>query len=226
MQENIQDKTLQRQAKPKQNRWKRIVPLICIILLIILILPPIIISIPAVQTFTVGQISNRLSKQLKTEISIKSVNISLINRVRLNGIYVEDINKDTLLYVAHLDANIGNLPLNGKPLTLSKIKLTDGIFRLKSDSTGTNITNIIKNLKNPEIDKEEKKDTVANQMRINVKALELKNFRYTMYLNDAPAEDEQPDGIIYKNMSVSNINLDADRIAIKNDSLTFRVSDF
>jgi hypothetical protein len=86
MQENRTDETLQRQAKPKQNRWKRIISRLCIILLIILILPPIVISIPAVQTFTVEQISNRLSKQLNAEISIKSVNIRFINRVRLNGI--------------------------------------------------------------------------------------------------------------------------------------------
>jgi hypothetical protein len=47
-----------------------------------------------------------------------------------------------------------------------------------------------------------------------------------MYLDDAPSEEEQPEGIIYKNMSVSNINLNADRISIKNDSLTFRVKSF
>jgi hypothetical protein len=145
------------------------------------------------------------------------------------------------MYVSRLDAAIGNLPLNGRPLSLNKLRLTDGIFCLRSDSTGTNVTKIIKKLKNQndiEIDDEEKEiddeeiddesleDIIVNTFRFRTKSLELKNFKYTMQLNEAPTEDEQPEGIIYKNMSVSNINLDADRISIKNDSLTFRVNDF
>jgi hypothetical protein len=47
-----------------------------------------------------------------------------------------------------------------------------------------------------------------------------------MHLNNAPSENEQPEGVIYKNMSVANINLDADRISIKDDTLTFRVNNF
>jgi hypothetical protein len=205
--------------------------------LIILFLPPIIISIPFVQTAIVGRISEKLSEQLQTTISVESVNISFFNRVRLNGIYVEDLDKDTLMYVSHLDAVIGNLPLNGRPLALNKLRLTDGIFCLRSDSTGTNITNIIKKLNNQDENENQDEqvqveeitngeDIMENTFKVKTKSLELKNFRYTMQLNDAPSEEEQPEGIIYKNMSVENINLAADRISIKNDTLTFRVNDF
>ncbi|MDR1341102.1 MAG: translocation/assembly module TamB domain-containing protein [Prevotellaceae bacterium] len=216
---------IQRKNRPEKKKWKRVISMILVILLIIVLLPPIIISMPFVQTFIVRKISDKLSEQLQTNIQVKSVNITLFNRVRLNGIYVEDANRDTLMYVSRLDARIGNLPLSGRPLTLNKLRLTDGIFCLRSDSTGTNITRIIRKLKNPEQD-EDDEDDGGNTFRIITKSLEVKNFRYVMYLNDAPSVEEQPEGIIYKNMSVSDINLDADRISIKNDTLTFRVNDF
>ncbi|MDR1169258.1 MAG: hypothetical protein LBK97_00295, partial [Prevotellaceae bacterium] len=227
-------KYTERQVKPKKRKWKRIISRTLVILLIILLLPPIILSIPVVQTAIVGHVSVKLSEKLQTVISVKSVNISFFNRIRLNGVYVEDADRDTLMYVSRLDATIGNLPLSGRALTLNRLRLTDGIFCLKSDSAGTNITDVIRKLKNQDADAEQDaeeeyesvEDIIKNTFRVNTKSLELRNFRYVMQLNDAPSEDEQPEGIIYKNMSVSNINLDADRISIKNDTLTFRVNDF
>jgi hypothetical protein len=233
MQEN-RTKYKDGQTKPRKKKWKRYIFRIFIILLIILFLPPIIVSLPFVQTAIVSRISDKFSEQLQTTISVESVNISFFNRIRLNGIYVEDLNKDTLMYISHLDAIIGNLPLNGRPLALNKLRLTDGIFCLRSDSTGTNITNIIKKLKDrdenenqdEQVQAEEIADLMENTFKVKTKSLELKNFRYTMNLNEAPSEEEQPEGIIYKNMSVANINLDADRISIENGALMFRVNDF
>jgi hypothetical protein len=129
------------------------------------------------------------------------------------------------MYVARLDAIIGKLPLNGRPLTLNKLRLSDGIFRLKSDSVGTNIVKLIRQL-NPDEPKTEQSETMEDPFRFRTKSLELRNFRYVMSLNNAPTVDDQPEGIIYKNMSVSDINLDADRINIKHDTMTFRVNEF
>jgi hypothetical protein len=201
-----------------------------------------IISIPVVQTAVVGMISDKLSEQLRATVNVKSVNVSFFNRVRLNGVYVEDLDKDTLLYVSHLDATIGNLPLNGRPLVLNKLRLVNGIFCLRSDSVSTNVTKVVKRLQNQDenderndenierngedIERNGENETVnKGSFKVRTKSLELKNFRYVMHLNDAPTENEQPEGVIYKNMSVSNINLNADRISIVNDTLTFRVND-
>ncbi|MDR0385416.1 MAG: translocation/assembly module TamB [Prevotellaceae bacterium] len=230
-----EDKTgdKQRKIRTEKKKWKRIVSRILLALLILFILPPVIISIPFIQTFVVGQISNRLSKQLQTSVKIRYVNITFLNRVRLGEVYVEDFNKDTLSYISRLDAVIGNLPFNGRPLTLNRLVLADGIFCLRGDSTGTNIAEFVRKLTNPngdDNDDGDEADSLTNMQHssfsIVAKALELRNFRYTMQLANAPSTEDQPEGIIYKNMSVSNINLDADRITIRNDSLTFRVNDF
>jgi hypothetical protein len=225
-----------------KKKWTRFIPRTFTLLLIVVLLLMIISNIPFVQTFIVGQISDKLSQRLQTRISIESVNISFFNRMRINGIYIEDTEHDTLMYVSHLDAVIGNLPLNGRTLTLKKLRLSDGIFCLRSDSVNTNIVKLINRLKNQEEQTtveengeqeteklqstESVEDMMVNTFRIRTKSLELRNFKYLMYLNDAPTQEEQPEGIIYKNMSISDINLDADRISVKSNTLTFRVNEF
>jgi hypothetical protein len=137
------------------------------------------------------------------------------------------------MYVDRLDATVANLPLNGRPLKLNKLKLSDGIFCLRSDSVGTNVVQFMNRLRGTNEQETEKsaiydsiEDIVTSAFRFRTKSLEVRNFRYIMQLNDAPSINEQPEGIIYKNMSISEINLDADRISIKNDTLTFRVNEF
>jgi hypothetical protein len=59
-----------------------------------------------VQNFLVHQAVIRLSTQLKTKVSLKHVDIRLFNSLRLEGLYVEDRNKDTLLYAGTMQLRI------------------------------------------------------------------------------------------------------------------------
>ncbi|MDR2424676.1 MAG: translocation/assembly module TamB [Prevotellaceae bacterium] len=210
---------------------KRGIRIALVVLLILIALPPVIISIPVVQTAVVKRISAKLSAMLQTEIEVQSVNIRFFNTVQLNGVMVRDFGNDTLLYVKKLEANVRKLPLSDNLLVLNKIKLSDGFFCLKSDSTGTNINAIVKKINqenNSNIDLAPELgnavDTVSAPMKVSVKALELSNFRYKMQLDGFAEIEEQPEGIIYKNMLATNINLDADRISILHDTLNFRVN--
>ena len=171
----------------------------------------------------VRQISNMLSKQMGVDVKVESVNIRLISKVVLKGIYVEDINSDTIVYVKKLDANLGRLQIRDNIFTLNSVKLYDGVFNLRSDSIGTNVTQVLQNVIKQEKDTIEKEPSTIH---LRTKALDINNFRYTMKLLDGDTVEEQPEGIIYKNMSVDNIYLSADRISIKDDTLKFRVNNF
>ena len=210
----------------KKSKRKKLLLVLFFVFFLVAVLPPIVLSIPPVQTAIVGVVSSMLSKRLNTRVEVEYVNVRFFNRVFIKGIYVEDISRDTLMYVGKLDADVGGLPLGGKPLVLNKVKLSDGVFRLRSDSSGTNIVRILDNLKDvddtpPQM---EEVDSLSAPMKIRVKALELENFGYRMFLNDATEFDEQSHGIIYNNMVVDGIALDADEIAISNDTLSFRVN--
>lgn len=75
-------------------------------LLGILLLVSILINIPAVQNVLVRQVTQRISKQLQTRVEIDHVNFRLFNSMRLEGVYIEDHHKDTLLYAGALQVRI------------------------------------------------------------------------------------------------------------------------
>ncbi|WP_343302798.1 translocation/assembly module TamB domain-containing protein [Chitinophaga niabensis] len=75
-------------------------------LLGILLLVSILINIPAVQNVLVQQVAQRISKQLQTRVEIDHVNFRLFNSMRLEGVYIEDHHKDTLLYAGALQVRI------------------------------------------------------------------------------------------------------------------------
>jgi hypothetical protein len=75
-------------------------------LLGILLLVSILINIPAVQNVLVQQVTQRISKQLQTRVEIDHVNFRLFNSMRLEGVYIEDHHKDTLLYAGALQVRI------------------------------------------------------------------------------------------------------------------------
>ena len=66
-------------------------------LLGILLLLWLLIQTAPVQNFIVGKITKRLSSDLKTEVQIGHVNLSLFDKVNLENVLIRDRNKDTLL---------------------------------------------------------------------------------------------------------------------------------
>ena len=75
--------------------------------LLLIILPlalSLLLDIPAVQNYVVQKAVRMASKKLETTVSIDRVDIGLFSRVKIKGFYVEDYQRDTLLYVGRIDA--------------------------------------------------------------------------------------------------------------------------
>ncbi len=70
------------------------------------ILLGILVNIPAVQNFLVQQAITRLSHRLKTRVDLNHIDIRLFNSLRLEGLYIEDRHKDTLLYAGTAQVKI------------------------------------------------------------------------------------------------------------------------
>lgn len=106
-------------------------------LLGILLLVSILINIPYVQNLLVQQVTESLSKQLQTRVEIKHVNFRLFNSMRLEGLMIEDHNRDTLLYAGALQARITDwFFIQEKPI-LKFVGLEDAkinLLRPKTDS--------------------------------------------------------------------------------------------
>ncbi|UJH66987.1 translocation/assembly module TamB domain-containing protein [Allomuricauda sp. SCSIO 65647] len=81
-----------------------------LVILLIAVLGSLILSLPIVQTRLAKNITDRINTDFGTNINIDRVQLSLLSlNAGLKGIYVEDYNKDTLIYIEKLSTSILNL---------------------------------------------------------------------------------------------------------------------
>lgn len=82
-----------------------------------------------------------MAKELNTTISVESIDVSFFNKVSINKLYLEDLNKDTLFYAEKIEATIDLFTLDSKKITLSTATLTKPYFNLQhqKDSLHNNL---------------------------------------------------------------------------------------
>jgi hypothetical protein len=99
-------------------------------LLIIILLSYSLLRTPAVQTFLVGKVTNYLSEKLNTVARIEGVDIEFFSKIVLEGIYVEDLHQDTLLYAGKLKVDIYKILIGKNIINLKAVALEDCRFNL------------------------------------------------------------------------------------------------
>ncbi len=98
----------------------------------------LLIQQPRIQTAITQKVTQNLSEKLGTTFRIEGVDIDFFKTIVLEGIYVEDQRKDTLLYAKKLRVNIGVLSLAGKTITANLIGLEGArvnIYKARGDTT-------------------------------------------------------------------------------------------
>ena len=68
----------------------------------------IALQFTVVQNWLIHKVTSKLSKDLQTRIEIKHVDFSLFNKMHLQGVLVEDRQKDTILSAGELSVNIND----------------------------------------------------------------------------------------------------------------------
>ncbi|MDR0794162.1 MAG: hypothetical protein LBE82_12715, partial [Chitinophagaceae bacterium] len=109
--------------KPKIAR-RIVVSIVGIVLLVWLL-----IQTEPVQNFLVKRVTAHLSKELKTEVSIRHVSFSLFNRVNMDGTLIRDREKDTLLYAGTLKVRLTDWFFAKKNIELKYIGLEDAVIK-------------------------------------------------------------------------------------------------
>lgn len=128
------------------------------------------------QTFLAQQATAYLSKELGTEISIDKVDIVFFDRIDLEGIYVEDKIKDTLLYSELIAVTINDFSLSESYLSIDEVNVNNtqaNIIKYKNDTT-LNFQHIIDYFAS------EEKDTTSSEFAVTVETIALNDisFRY------------------------------------------------
>lgn len=137
----------------------------------------IILKEPSVQTWLAQRATSLLSSKLKTKVTVGGVDVDFPFSLVLQRLYVEDQQKDTLLYAGELKAGFNFIDVFEKKFLVSGITLSDAYFNMVEKDTmhGFNFQFILDALKS--------KDTLAkpsSSLQLGLHLLTLKHIRYRL----------------------------------------------
>ncbi|HEY9364211.1 MAG TPA: hypothetical protein VIQ00_13175 [Chitinophagaceae bacterium] len=91
----------------------------------------VFIQTPTGQNWAVKQVTKKLSKDLQTKIHIAQVGFSFFDKMKLQGVLIEDRHQDTLLYAGQLRVNITDWFFLKNKIVLKYIGLKDAVIKLQ-----------------------------------------------------------------------------------------------
>ncbi len=151
---------------PVKHLIKKVVRLFFWILggiLVLLIVIIILIQVPAVQNFAKEKAVSYLQRKLGTKVSIQTLRIHFPKQILLEGVYVEDRHRDTLLSASLLKVDVSMFRLLKKEIAVSHIEL-DGVrtnvYRQGQD-TAFNYDFIVKAFSSPPDTTQKASDTTG-----------------------------------------------------------------
>ena len=170
-----------------------------ILLFLVVVLPltlSLLLHIPIIQNAVVRGAAAFASDFLETEVRFERINVGFLGRVELDGFYVEDYQRDTLLYVGHLNGYLNGVGLFGEGLIINRAQMTDAKLYLRETPEGVmNIKQVVDRMANPNRKKKKnpfrmilRQASVAN-MALRIERLQHRNPEYgvdygNMYFTD------------------------------------------
>ncbi|HAH26220.1 MAG TPA: hypothetical protein DCL77_21060 [Prolixibacteraceae bacterium] len=123
--------------KVQNYLWKTLKVIIWVILsfVLIFILIALLIQIPSIQTRIVHYATSFVSHKTHTKVEIRKISIAFPKSVVVEGIYLEDLKKDTLIYAGKAKVNIALYDMLHSQINVSSIALNDVNLNLYSTQT-------------------------------------------------------------------------------------------
>jgi len=170
-----------------------------------------------VQTYVSRNLADYLSQQTNTPISIEGVNISPFKSVILEGLYIEDYQKDTLVYINELKVKIDSFSYKKKKLYINKLSLNKTYFNLYEDKDRVlNLDVFIDSLSSNSSNTNE--DTLKKSWFIGISNIDLEKTKFAYKTVEAVHQDF---GMNYDDILVTDLKLQARDIKLIGDSLDF-----
>jgi hypothetical protein len=169
----------------------------------------------SVQTWAAKKAANYLAKEWKTAVSIDKLVLKPFKSLLLKGLYVQDLEKDTLLFAPELEVDISYFaPIKERKITLNQVNLTNAQFYLKAYKDTTTNLSFITNYFNTG-----KKDSTVSEpfdFTINNVKITKLNFKYKNYrVADKKTESINYNDVDIKDLSAEIKNLDTKDFVFK-----------
>ena len=120
---------------PIFKKTAKVILWVTLIFVFIFIAIAVLIQVPSIQTKIVHFATSFISSKTHTKVEIGSVSIAFPKSVVLEGLYLEDLNKDTLLYAGKAKVNIALYDLLKSKIAIRSFDLEDATVKLHSTKT-------------------------------------------------------------------------------------------
>ena len=160
-----------------------------------------------VQTYLAKKAAEKLSKDLNTKVYVGGLHIKSFKTLELDTLYVEDLDKDTLLFSPNFKVQLNFIPFNLNKISVKSVQMDNGKFYLKQyKDKSTNLSFIISYFKPAKTTKKQKSKTLD----LILDKLELSNisFKYKNYNNSTASQGINFNDIYLRNFSTLITGLD------------------
>ena len=165
-----------------------------------------------VQTYVAKKVMEVISENVNAKFTIRAIDISFFNKVKLNNVYIEDLNQDTLLYADQITASIVKLP-NKKRIPVNTITLENATLRLATDSANkVNIKFIIDGLR--------RKDTTKSPRLLTIRNIKFENSKFCLKTYNSKLNKQ---GINFSDLVLNKFNTEIRRFNKDADSVNFLI---
>ncbi|MBP6023228.1 translocation/assembly module TamB domain-containing protein [Ferruginibacter sp.] len=131
-----------------------------------------LINFTPVQNLLVKKVAAVLSQKLQTKVEIKHVDFSLFNNMLIEGLLVEDKQKDTLLYAGTAKVRITDWFFIKEKATLKYLGLNNTVINLNRTDSVWNYQFLIDYFSSPK-----KSNSTKKGIEFEFKVVEMENFR-------------------------------------------------
>jgi len=185
---------------------------------VIILLPTVLyllLQTSEVQTFLVKRITGHFSDQIKSTITIGSIEFKFFNKLSINDVLIKDQNNDTLIYSKVVTVGIKKLDLQNKSIRLGKVSLINPVISLITDSSGLMNLNWYLNLiKAPE-------DTIKQApARFAIDQIDIRDARFSLINRSLP---EGKTKIDFNNLKCTGLNGIIEDFRTFNDTTSFSI---
>lgn len=118
--------------KKKKHRWLRAIMWVLLSLLILVLLIPVLLYVPPVQTFVKNVACDMVRKSTGMDISIERFRLKWPVDVSLQGVTVIEASGDTMVNAREVIADVKMRPLFNLDVQVNRLDLIDGYYRMLS----------------------------------------------------------------------------------------------
>ena len=168
-----------------------------------------------VQTFVIKRITNQLSQNFKSTISVGKIKYKFFNSLIISDLLIKDQNNDTLLYSPGVTTGIKRLDFRNMSFRLGRVTLIKPVVKFITDSTGMmNLTWYLNKIKNPQ-------DTTTKAgSQFSIDQIDISDARFSLIDHNGPISINKLD---FNNLNLTGINGIIEDFKIMDDTTSFNI---